>query len=71
MFRHGYQLSPGTLYPMFQGLERSGYLRSRKERLRRTCRRADRATALRARGQQVGQDQGRELTGELHGSGCS
>jgi PadR family transcriptional regulator PadR len=46
MFRHGYQLSPGTLYPMFQGLERSGYLRSRKERLRRTCRRADRATAL-------------------------
>ena len=29
--RHGYQLSPGTLYPMLHGLERKGYLKSRKE----------------------------------------
>lgn len=27
--RHGYELSPGTLYPMLHGLERKGYLRSR------------------------------------------
>ena len=27
--RHGYRLSPGTLYPVLHGLERSGYLRSR------------------------------------------
>ena len=26
--RHGYDLSPGTLYPMLHGLERRGYLRS-------------------------------------------
>jgi len=24
--RHGYDLSPGTLYPILHGLERSGYL---------------------------------------------
>lgn len=26
--RHGYRLSPGTLYPLLHGLERRGYLRS-------------------------------------------
>ena len=26
--RHGYQLSPGTLYPMLRGMERRGYLRA-------------------------------------------
>jgi len=38
--RHGYRLSPGTLYPILHGLERKGYLRSTREgegsRLRRT-----------------------------------
>ncbi len=29
--RHGYSLSPGTLYPTLHFLERQGYLRSRKE----------------------------------------
>src|SRR5216684_3882126 len=24
--RHGYELSPGTLYPIFHGMERAGYL---------------------------------------------
>jgi DNA-binding PadR family transcriptional regulator len=26
--RHGYRLSPGTLYPLLHGLEEKGYLRS-------------------------------------------
>jgi DNA-binding PadR family transcriptional regulator len=26
--RHGYRLSPGTLYPIFRGLEEAGFLRS-------------------------------------------
>jgi len=26
--RHGYKLSPGTLYPTLHGLEREGYLKS-------------------------------------------
>ena len=30
--RHGYHLSPGTLYPLLHGLEKSGYL-VREERL--------------------------------------
>ncbi len=28
--RHGYTISPGTLYPTLHGLERAGYLRSEK-----------------------------------------
>lgn len=30
--RHGYELSPGTLYPVLRGLERDGYL-SREDRV--------------------------------------
>ena len=30
--RHGYRLSPGTLYPILHGLERKGYLRSTRQR---------------------------------------
>lgn len=37
--RHGYRLSPGTLYPTLHSLERSGYLASQRQlvngRLRR------------------------------------
>ena len=42
--RHGYTLSPGTLYPMLHGLERKGYLKSHKKRIGRTYRRFYRAT---------------------------
>jgi DNA-binding PadR family transcriptional regulator len=28
---HGYQISPGTLYPMLHGLARKGYLKVRQE----------------------------------------
>ena len=36
--RHGYRLSPGTLYPLLHGLEKKGYLISRVEREGRTAR---------------------------------
>ena len=36
--RHGYRLSPGTLYPMLAKLERDGYLVSQTERVGRTSR---------------------------------
>ena|SRR5690242_21094504 len=42
--RHGYRLSPGTLYPLLHGLERRGYLRSRKVRSGRSVRRVYQAT---------------------------
>jgi PadR family transcriptional regulator, regulatory protein PadR len=29
--RHGYSLSPGTLYPILHGLERDGFLESQKQ----------------------------------------
>lgn len=42
--RHGYKVSPGTLYPMLHALERKGYLTSRTERTGRSRRRVYAAT---------------------------
>src|SRR5271166_2909645 len=42
--RHGYRLSPGTLYPILHGLEKKGYLRSSERRPGRTARRMYRIT---------------------------
>jgi DNA-binding PadR family transcriptional regulator len=61
---HGYTLSPGTLYPMLHALERSGYLRSREQRLGRIYRRLYRATALGREANEIAKVQVRELTGE-------
>jgi DNA-binding PadR family transcriptional regulator len=44
--RHGYRLSPGTLYPMLHAMERRGYLAARGERGSRSVRRLYRATPL-------------------------
>ncbi len=43
--RHGYKLSPGTLYPLLHGLEKKGYLKSTMERDGRSGRRVYRITA--------------------------
>lgn len=37
--RHGYRLSPGTLYPILHGMERKGYLKSMDERSGKRARR--------------------------------
>ena len=42
--RHGYRLSPGTIYPLLHGLEAKGYLESRKERAGARFRKLYRAT---------------------------
>ncbi len=42
--RHGYRISPGTLYPLLHGLENKGYLRAMEQRSGRTRRRVYRAT---------------------------
>jgi DNA-binding PadR family transcriptional regulator len=44
--RHGYMLSPGTIYPMLHNLERAGYLRSSRTRSGRRIRRVYRATRV-------------------------
>ena len=66
--RHGYRLSPGTLYPMLHALERKGYLKSRRERLGRTFRRVYRATALGRAANKVVKVQVRELVPGLERS---
>lgn len=63
--RHGYRISPGTLYPLLHGLEKRGYLQSSRERNGKSLRRVYDATpkgrlALRAAKRKV-----RELFGEL------
>lgn len=42
--RHGYSLSPGTLYPVLHGLEREGFLRSKKQVVNGKVRKYYRAT---------------------------
>ena len=63
--RHGYKLSPGTLYPLLHGLERRGYLRSKDERLGNRSRRVYRATPLGRKVLAAAREKVRELFGEL------
>jgi PadR family transcriptional regulator len=63
--RHGYRLSPGTLYPMLHTMERKGYLRSRQKKAGRSVRRLYRATPLGRKALRVANDKLRELVGEL------
>jgi PadR family transcriptional regulator len=63
--RHGYALSPGTLYPMLHAMERKGYLKSRKERRGRTFRRVYKATARGREADALAKIKVRELVGEL------
>jgi PadR family transcriptional regulator PadR len=63
--RHGYKLSPGTLYPLLHGLERKGYLRSSSHRLGKTVRRVYRATPAGRRALIMARKKVHELFGEL------
>jgi len=66
---HGYDLSPGTLYPMLHRLERKGYLTSRKERDGRRMRRVYTITAAGAAAFLAAKEKVRELFGELFEGG--
>ena len=63
--RHGYKISPGTLYPILHGLEKRGYLRSSEERAGRSIRRVYRITASGSRALTKAKQRVRELFGEL------
>jgi PadR family transcriptional regulator, regulatory protein PadR len=63
--RHGYKLSPGTIYPILHGLERKGHLRSTEERMGKTARRVYRATAKGRKALAAAKQKVRELFGEL------
>jgi len=62
---HGYQISPGTLYPMLHGLTRKGYLRVRQEGPGKRARRLYRITAQGRRALADAKDKVRQLFGEL------
>jgi PadR family transcriptional regulator, regulatory protein PadR len=63
--RHGYRLSPGTLYPMLHAMEKRGYLRSREKKSGRSVRRLYRATAKGVKALDAAKEKLKELVGEL------
>jgi PadR family transcriptional regulator len=63
--RHGYKLSPGTLYPMLHGLEKRGLLRSEKIRIGRRSRRMYRATTRGRKALAKAREKVKLLLGEL------
>jgi len=63
--RHGYRISPGSLYPLLKGLEKKGYLRSMEERNGKSLRRVYRATASGRKALAASKSKVRELFHEL------
>jgi len=64
--RHGYRISPGTLYPLLHGLEKKGYLRSTEQRKGKSMRKLYRATSLGKKAIAAMKVRVGELFGELH-----
>ncbi|MBZ5661001.1 MAG: PadR family transcriptional regulator [Acidobacteriia bacterium] len=63
--RHGYKLSPGTLYPILHGLEENGLLRSHEQGIGGKIRRVYRATSAGEKLLMAAKEKVRELFGEL------
>lgn len=63
--RHGYRLSPGTIYPLLHGLEAKGYLESREERVGARRRRLYRATPAGRAALEMAKARVRELFREI------
>lgn len=63
--RHGYRLSPGTLYPVLHSMEKKGYLRRHEHRNGRQFRKVYRATRQGRGALKRAREQVREWFGEL------
>jgi DNA-binding PadR family transcriptional regulator len=63
--RHGYRLSPDTLYPIVHGLEKKGFLRSKPQQGNGRIRRVYSATASGRKALEAAKRRVRELFGEL------
>lgn len=63
--RHGYRISPGTLYPLLHGLEAKGYLKASHERNGKSQRTLYRATPKGTRALAGAKRKVRELFNEL------
>lgn len=67
--RHGYRLSPGTLYPLLDGLEKKGLLRSSRRLVDQRFRRVYRATPAGRKALKTAKLRVKELFGELFEDG--
>ncbi len=67
LWRHGYKLSAGTLYPILHGLESKGYLRSHEERNGKVAKRVYTITPLGRKALRVARKRVHELFGEMFG----
>ena len=65
LHHHGYEISPGTLYPMLHGLERKGYLKSRQEGNGKRARRLYTITPKGLKSLNEAREKVKELFGEL------
>ncbi len=63
--RHGYRISPGTLYPLLHGLEKKGYIRCTTQRNGKSLRKVYRATPLGRKALNGAKAKVREFIGEL------
>jgi DNA-binding PadR family transcriptional regulator len=63
--RHGYRISPGTLYPLLHGLMKKGYLRATERRNGKSLRKVYRATPLGRKALGAAKAKVHELIGEL------
>jgi PadR family transcriptional regulator, regulatory protein PadR len=63
--RHGYEIGPGTMYPLLHSLERKGYLRSKQERSGSRYRKVYRITSSGRRALSLARRRVQELFGEM------
>ncbi len=63
--RHGYRISPGSLYPLLHGLEKKGYLRATEQRNGKSLRKVYRATSVGRKALNAAKGKVRELFREL------
>lgn len=63
--RHGYRISPGTLYPLLHGLEKKGYIKAKEQRNGKSLRKVYRATPLGRKALAAAKLKVREFIGEL------
>lgn len=63
--RHGYKLSPGTIYPLLHSLEERGFLVSREKRIGSRYRRLYKATSAGRKALLAAKGKVQQLFGEL------
>lgn len=63
--RHGYRMSPGTIYPLLDGLEKKGLLRSSRQLVKGRFRRVYQATPAGRKALHTAKHRVKELFGEL------